>query len=55
MKEKLRLKSWVKISLIMLTGSLLMIGFITVANERVTEIEDGTITLVSESFMAERN
>ena len=43
MKKKYKLRNWVKTSLIILAGSLLVIGFIAIANERVNEIKSNEV------------
>lgn len=43
MKKRYKLRNWVKTSLIILAGSLLVIGFIAIANERVNEIESNEV------------
>lgn len=43
MKKRYKLRNWVKTSLIILAGSLLVIGFIAIANERVVEIESNEV------------
>ena len=43
MKKRYKLRSWVKTSLIILAGSLLVIGFIEIAHNRVVEIESNEV------------
>ena len=51
----MKLKQWVKDSLIMIFASIIIICMVMIASNRIEEIENGSVKVVSESEMAERN
>lgn len=51
----MKLKQWVKDSLMMIGASLIIIGMVMIVSNRIDEIENGSVKVVSESEMAERN
>lgn len=53
--RKLKLRSWVKDTLVIGALALIIVGGLIIASERFEKIDNGEITVVSESEMAERN
>ena len=54
-KERLKLKKWVKVILVIALLQIITIAILNYAADRFAEIESGKITVVSENEMSERN
>lgn len=53
--NKMKLKKWVKNILVTIGVSSIIIAMVMIVSNRIEEIENGSIKVVSESEMAERN
>lgn len=51
----MKLKKWVKNILVTIGVSSIIIAMVMIVSNRIEEIENGSIKVVSESEMAERN
>ena len=54
-KERLKLKKWVKVILVIALLQIITIAILNYAADRFDQINDGTITIISENEMIERN
>lgn len=54
-KEKLKLKKWIKVVLVIALLQITTIAILNYAANRFAEIESGKIIVVSENEMSERN
>lgn len=51
----MKLRKWVKDALAFIVAALIVISMVMIIESRFEEIENGSIKVVSESEMAERN